>query len=337
MIWANLLHLGFNLWDDHLNTPEHPAYDEKGERRPVAWGVSDAVRFDERVWHDLTQRTHDIGMNMVVIDLGEAVVYPSHPELAVKGSWTPAKLREELSRLRKMGLEPVPKLNFSCCHDAWLKDYSRMVSTPTYYRVVRDLVSDVCEIFDHPRFVHIGMDEETPIVQAGYEFSVSRQGPLWYHDLARIATMVESHGARAWMWGDPRWGNETFARNVSKRIVQSNWYYWKDLRKIEAEIDDPGFAVKPGKPATAGENKHAELKAFLELDAEGYDQIPCATNWNNPLDMELVADFALRRIAPERLKGFLFATWESMLDDPKALAKHDEYFKLAGKIIRDHS
>lgn len=47
--------------------------------------------------------------------------------------------------------------------------------------------------------------------------------------------------------------------------------------------------------------------------------------------------FALRRIAPERLKGFLFATWESLLDDPKSLAKHDEYFKLAGKVIRNHS
>ena len=28
-----------------------------------------------------------------------------------------------------MGLEVIPKMNFSTCHDSWLKNYQRMVST----------------------------------------------------------------------------------------------------------------------------------------------------------------------------------------------------------------
>ena len=36
---------------------------------------------------------------MIVVDLGEGLVYPSHPELSIKGSWTPEKLRTELDRL----------------------------------------------------------------------------------------------------------------------------------------------------------------------------------------------------------------------------------------------
>ena len=96
---------------------------------------ADHLRFDEAVWQTLTERMQKVRMNMVVIDLGEAIQYESHPELAVKGSWPVEKFRRELARLRGMGLEPIPKLNFSTTHDTWLKEYRRQVSTPAYYRV----------------------------------------------------------------------------------------------------------------------------------------------------------------------------------------------------------
>ena len=38
-------------------------------------------------------------MNMVVIDLGDAVAYKSVPEIAVKNAWTGDKLRRELAAL----------------------------------------------------------------------------------------------------------------------------------------------------------------------------------------------------------------------------------------------
>ena len=139
LLWANLLQLGENMWNDR--------------------NTVDVSRFDERVWEYITERMRAVGMNMLIIDIAEGMEYPSHPELAVKGSWTPERMKRELTRLRGMGIEPVPKLNFSTCHDIWLKEYSRMVSTPTYYKVVSELIRDTCEIFGHPRFFHIGMDE----------------------------------------------------------------------------------------------------------------------------------------------------------------------------------
>ena len=63
-VWANLLHLGRNLWNDQVNSPSHPAFNEKGEPRPPTWGVSDEIRFDEKMWHELTARMRDIGMNI---------------------------------------------------------------------------------------------------------------------------------------------------------------------------------------------------------------------------------------------------------------------------------
>ena len=120
-MWAMLLQFGHNMWRE----------------------VYDHVRLDENLWREVTERFAESGGNLLLIDLAEQVLYPSHPELAVKGTWSPDRMRKELDRLRGLGLEPIPKLNFSTCHDFWLKDYSRMVSTPEYYKVCADVIKDV--------------------------------------------------------------------------------------------------------------------------------------------------------------------------------------------------
>ena len=68
------------------------------------------------------------------------------------------ELKEELQKLRDMGLTVYPKLNFSTAHDAWLGLYSRMVSTPEYYKVTKELIEEIYEMFLHPSAIHIGMD-----------------------------------------------------------------------------------------------------------------------------------------------------------------------------------
>jgi hypothetical protein len=62
------------------------------------------------------------GMNMVVIDLGDAIKYESHPEIAVNNAWSTTRLRKELEKFRKMGLEPIPKLNFAAGHDYMVRE-----------------------------------------------------------------------------------------------------------------------------------------------------------------------------------------------------------------------
>ena len=325
-IWANLLQLGCNLWNDHETDPSKP-YDNT---------AADFLRFDEKVWKDLTEHMHDIGMNMLVIDLAEGLVYPSHPELAVKGSWMPERLRAELKRLRAMGIEPIPKLNFSATHDVWMKEYARMVSTETYHRVIADLVKDVCEIFDRPRFVHIGMDEESEKLQTKFRYGLTRREDVWFSDLNRIVRAVEANGARAWMWGDPCWNYPEFFTGVPKGVVVSNWYYWKDVKAIEKDLDDPSFKMKPERPDWAGQNHHAELKGFLDLERNGYDQIPCATTWNSDENMAQVIDYCIRRLDPSKMKGFLLTPWKCTWNEEKALKKHAEFFPLVEKLIREY-
>ena len=143
-IKAVLLHLGHNMWCDYM--PEDMDNQQLPSGRPDT-----VLRSKEDLWRRAIDRMVEQKMNMLVIDIGEALQLQSHPELAVKGSWTIERFRKELARLRGMGLEPIPKLNFSTSHDTWLKEYHRMVSTPEYYKVCADVIREVWAISSAPR------------------------------------------------------------------------------------------------------------------------------------------------------------------------------------------
>ena len=202
-MWADLVHLGINSWADCYLKDWGPWKRGTPDEHCVTLRQAEPyMRTTDEEWRFCVDGLVKAGANTLVIDMAEGIQYESHPELAVKGSWSPDKMQKELARLRKLGIEPVPKLNFSACHDICLKEYSRMLSTPAYYRVVADLIRDTCEIFGHPRFFHIGMDEETYRVQRDFEYVVCRQGELWYKDLDFYRREVERNGARAMMWSD---------------------------------------------------------------------------------------------------------------------------------------
>jgi len=293
LIWSALLHMGTNMWSDQPVTAWGPF---KGEQLKLVC-KADHLRFDEQVWRTLTGRMAQVGMNMVIIDLGEAIRYPSHPELWVEGSWEIERFRKELARLRAMGLEPIPKMNFSTAHDVWLKDYERMVSTRPYYQVCADLIRDVCEIFDRPRFLHLGYDEETAGHQRRYKFSIVRQGELWWHDFLWFVRETEKTGMRPWIWSDYVWHHpEEFYRRMPRSVLQSNWYYGRDFDVEKME--------KAGNERLA-----AFVKAYEGLDKAGFDQVPTGSNWSCDENFAGTVKHCRKVCSPERLKGFMMAPW----------------------------
>lgn len=297
IMWALLLHLGYRMWGDEKKTTVLP----------------DQLFCDDATWRAVIDRMAEAKLNAVVVDVGEGVVLPSHPELAVKGSWTPEKMQKEVARMKDLGIEAIPKCNFSTLHDAWLGEYQYEVSTLEYYKVCADVIRDVCEIFGKPRLFHIGMDEESDMgLQGRYDHMVVRQGDLYWHDVNFYADEAAKYGARAWMFGDDAWfRRETFFKNFPKRILLSNWYYGRtfDLKKAEAKWHPP------------------RIDSYREFEAYGYDQVPCATNWYpdflykskgiraNDVNFPLTVAHCRRTIAPERLKGFLMTTWEKTLPE----------------------
>ena len=284
LIWGNLLHLSFNMWPDR-NAPN----------LPHEWKFHERMYFDDALWLEITQEMAAVGMNMVVLDLGDAVYYASHPEISLPDAWSHDRLKRELARLRNLGLEPIPKLNFSTGHDAWMKEYSRMVSTPKYYEVCANLIAEISALFNTPRFFHLGMDEETATNQTHFNLAVIRQHELYWHDFQFLVDEVEKHGVRAWIWSDMIWDHaEAWLKHMPKQVLQSNWYYHNEFENA---------------PAKYGRDMYAP-NAYALLEQHGFDQIPCASVWATPENLALTVAHCQHVIAPERLKGFLMASWE---------------------------
>ena len=255
-----LLHLGNNMWCEWL--PEEPMTEAViGTKRMPDFTLSE----NETIWRKTTAKLAEKGMNMAIIDVGEALAYPSHPELAVKGSWSPEKMRAEVARLKAIGIEAIPKLNFSATHDGWLKDYHRMLSTPEYYRVVSDTIRDAIEAFDHPRFIHLGFDEERAEWMRDNNYYVARQGELWWHDFLYTVGCAEKWGARPWVWADCGPHKPEYAKRCPKSVLQTAWYY--DAYNAKLSMDPK---VNP---------HYWKLQNFIDLDRAGFDQVPCGTNW----------------------------------------------------------
>ena len=286
--WSYLVHFGANSWKDVPLETQDPGMEEKCLTRCCA----DHVRFDEPSWRRLSEALAKAGCNQIVVDLAEIVVYPSHPELAVKGSWSVERLRAEIGRLRGMGFEVIPKMNFSACHDTWLKEYHRMVSTKKYYQVCEDLIKDVAEIFDRPRLFHLGYDEETASHQRNHLFAVCRQGELWWHDFLWFVGVTEKAGCRPWIWSDYVWHHkDEFLKRMPKSVLQSNWYYGKSF------------------DVAAMGDRSAHVAAYEWLDKAGFDQVPTGSNFSCDVNFAGTVKFCDAKCGAGRLKGYMMAPW----------------------------
>jgi len=277
-IWACLLHLSVNMWKDHL--PD--------------------LQLSESLWSDALEKMAYVGLNMVVIDLGDAVKYESHPEIAINNAWSTTRLRDELAKIRKMGLEPIPKLNFSTGHDSWLGVYDRMVSTEKYYDVCRDLIAEVIDLFDKPRLFHLGMDEENEANQRDYDLIVIRQNQLYWGDLYFLIGEVAKGNSRPWVWQDyVRYHPEEFAKMMPKSVLQSNWY------------NDIDF----DKPTT-----NESVKAYVDLEALGYDQVPGGSNYYEGTEKCFFNNvkFCYENVADQRLLGFIQSPWKYTIEENRA-------------------
>jgi hypothetical protein len=272
---AFLLHLSYNQWKD------------KPDDRLV-YGYSDTLRFDRPVFNDVVALMARLRMNMIVLDLGDAIRYRSHPEIAVKGALTPRELKGLLDQCRGMGIEPIPKLNFATTHDIWLKEYSRMVGTAQYNRVCDELITEVIELFDKPRFFHIGMDEEDLPNHRGLklEHIIIREGQTWLDAVARLDQTIRKHGARTWMWADPLWPTREGPRPaIPKDILMSDWNY----------------------------SRQKEFPTFKAIVDMGYDNIPTGSNWTEDQNIALLSRFAADRLSPDKVPGILMTVWNPTL------------------------
>jgi hypothetical protein len=97
---------------------------------------------------------------------------------------------------------------------------------------------------------------------------------------------------------------------MPKSVLQSNWYY--GLRFDWEAKEEP--VEKPSQWRTY-------VKAFNDLEAHGYDQIPCGTSIypNNQQNMLNNVQYCVQHIADSRLFGFLQTPWKATIDENREL------------------
>ena len=58
-------------------------------------------------------------------------------------------------------------------------------------------------MFDHPEYIHLGMDEEDARHCQGRDLAVFRTKDLYFYDLNYLIDTVTDVGAKPWIWSCP--------------------------------------------------------------------------------------------------------------------------------------
>lgn len=287
-IWAYLLTLS-----DHTNEDETSA--PRGYYLPPQY--EENIKLDVSAWDEMIPFLKEYGYNTVLVDVADGIKYESHPEISAPNAWDKDFAKKKLDEIRAAGLEPIPLLNFSAAKDTWLKGYRRMVSTPEYRDACRDLILEVGELFGGPRYFHLGMDNESGLLQENFDMTFVRGSDLWWKDFGVLLGACDKIGARPWIYSDYIWWHEeAFIEKMPKSVLQSNQFY---------------FFVRNFAKENANWRK---LHAYEVLEANGFDQIPvCSTTMTreNPVG---ILGIAKNRISPEHFKGILTAPLEPTVD-----------------------
>ncbi len=259
---------------------------------------------EKAAWDQVVDFAKEKGVEALVINIGDAICYKSHPELWIEGGWTPEYMTEEVRRLRSMGFKVYPKLNFSAAHDAWLGIYGRMLSTPDYYEVVKDLIYEVCDIFETPELFHIGMNEEGEDSQRNLTYACYRQHELLLHDVKFMLQCVRDKGVRPWMWADAFWKDfENFEKNIGKDVVVSPWYFGHMFPDVSAPLPDDPYDIK-------------KRESYRKLTEAGYDIIP-AGSIDSTFNLEHNLRFTLENAVQDKAQGLLIVTGRSTTERNK--------------------
>ena len=306
-IWALMVHLSGSF--------SGMAY-KKWLAKPLA------EYFDEEMWHEVVDKAAAVGMNTIVMESIDGVKYDSHPEISRPDAFSKEWVREQVAYCRERGIALIPKLNFSATHDAWLGEYARMLSTSVYYKVTKDLIEETYEMFDHPAFIHLGMDEEDNKHQAGRDSIAFRQGKQYMKDLRHLVECVKGVGATPWIWTCPLFDmTEDFVAEFQPdELVLSPWYYNAFRLEHWTPIESRAEYV-----AYYNEGDYAKMNIkFVEEDPflvnfrakalplmkKGYRYIPCASvfnrcDWNTVDLMEYFRDNGIE----EQTLGYISAPW----------------------------
>ncbi len=175
---------------------------------------------DVPTFERLCDKAKECGYDKILIFTGDALEYGTHPEIALPGAWTKDELKAQIERIRSLGMEPIPMLDFSAAHDVWLGEYAYMLSTDEYYRVCADLIGELCELFGSPSLFWLGLCDENAEAQEKYKIRRVRDDLQKARDTAFYIAECRKHGAKPWLGGELALTSpELFEKTVDKDVL----------------------------------------------------------------------------------------------------------------------
>jgi hypothetical protein len=124
--------------------------------------------FDPGVAGEIVEELARQGFNALLIGVSDGVRYRSHPEFGRHYSAPMAELEALATHARSLGLEVIPKLNFSRspinCHNDWMRAPGEQWHThfedDYYWRTAFEAIDEVIAACRPARYFHVGMDED---------------------------------------------------------------------------------------------------------------------------------------------------------------------------------
>ena len=267
---------------------------KKGYDGPPVKDEEDFVYREEmycqkEVWIRATNLFAKLGFNTLVIDIAEGVRLDSHPEIATKGAWSKDELRAELSRLRSIGLEPIPKFNFSPGHSAWMGHWAYRFGTPEFDIFCKEIIEETIDLFDTPRIFHIGEEEESAEVQHNY-ISITRCPKKKAQDMRFLFDVIMKKCVRPAAWMDPD-VFEALEGDVPREVLFFTWNYGmhRDVETLEET-----------RPYIQLIHKYATL---------GYDVVPTVSTWSWHLNAKETMKACKKHVPADRIAGYMTASW----------------------------
>jgi hypothetical protein len=106
------------------------------------------------------------------------------------------------------------------------------------------------------------------------------------------------------LWHHP----EEFKAKMPKSVLQSNWHYWS-------------LAGEDGTKGTRGYG----YRAYFDLEALGYDQVPTTTTWNHVGNTRQV----MAELAKAKMKGIV-----GWMTAPWMMTLPEHYYDILGDVAR---
>lgn len=202
-----------------------------------AWNLrkESEAPFSLEVGLAVLDKMKESGFNTVILDIADGVIYKSHPELTRHYSVPMDDLKQFADRARELGIDFIPKLNFSRSgrnlHDKWLYphwDELNFVSKRAEYRkVALDVMEEIINVCKPQNYFHIGMDEDH-----------HRSLTQYVETIKFFDNYLKSKGLQTVVWNDTAYENrDVIAQVHADKMKAAEPYLRKGMTHIVWDYD----------------------------------------------------------------------------------------------------